>query len=139
MLFRSHEPPIALFERYERGQRHSNVLLITLQPDEGFQLLFDVKAPTDRLRLETMPLDFWYSDAFDEDVPGAYETLLYDVMVGDQTPFVRSDEVEESWRHYTPLLESDISVRPYAAGTWGPQDAIKLPYPHGDHWTVRPR
>jgi len=132
-----HEPPVALFDTYERGQRHANVLLITLQPDEGFELLFDVKAPTERPRLETMPLDFWYSEAFEGEVPGAYETLLYDVMVGDQTLFVRSDEVEESWRLYTPLLEADIPVRSYASGTWGPQDATKLPYPHGDQWTVR--
>lgn len=131
------EPPVALFESYERGQRHSNVLLITLQPDEGFELLFDVKAPTDRPRLETLPLEFRYAEAFSEESPGAYETLLYDVIVGDQTLFVRADEVEESWRLYTPLLDGGISVRPYASGTWGPQDAARLPYPHGDQWTVR--
>lgn len=132
------EPPVSLFERYQRGQRHSNVLLITLQPDEGFELLFDVKAPTDTPRLETLPLRFRYSEAFGA-VPDAYETLLFDVLTGDQTLFVRADEVEESWRMYTPLLESDLPVIPYRSGTWGPQDALRLPYPQGDHWTVRYR
>ena len=130
------EPPVALFKSFERGHRKGNVLYITLQPHEGFDLLFDVKAPTDQPRLETLPLDFDYEDAFGI-LPGAYETLLYDIMTGDQTLFVRSDEVEQAWSLYTPLLDSGATPAPYRAGSWGPEVANRLTQADEDQWTVR--
>ena len=132
------EPPVALFQNYERGQRHSNVLLITLQPDEGFDLMIDVKSPAEVPRLERIPLDFRYEDAFGT-IPDGYSTLLFDVMVGDQTLFVRSDEVEESWRLFSPLLDAEVEPEPYAAGSWGPELADTLPVSGHDRWTVRLR
>lgn len=130
------EPPVSLFKDFERGQRKGNVLYITLQPHEGFDLLFEVKAPTDHLRLETLALDFDYEDAFG-DLPGAYETLLYDVMTGDQTLFVRADEVEQAWRLFTPLLNGGAVPQSYPAGSWGPRAADRLMDPGDDQWTVR--
>jgi glucose-6-phosphate 1-dehydrogenase len=56
-------------------------------------------------------------------MPDAYETLLQDIIVGDQTLFVHSDEVEASWELYTPLLDADLDVHPYPAGSWGPDAA----------------
>jgi glucose-6-phosphate 1-dehydrogenase len=103
-----------------------NELLITLQPDEGFDLRFEVKAPGNSrngsMTLETQQLSFSYENAFGP-VPDAYETLIRDIIVGDPTLFVRADEVEASWQLYAPLLESDAPVHPYEAGTWGP-DAV---------------
>ena len=130
------EPPIGLFQRFERGQRHSNVLVITLQPDEGFDLMIDVKSPAEIPRLERIPLDFRYEDAFGS-IPDGYATLLLDVITGDQTLFVRADEVEESWRLFTPLLDSSDVPEPYPAGSWGPLSSDRLPAPGGDHWTIR--
>ena len=72
--------------------------------------------------LKTFPLDFRYGEVFQE-LPEAYETLLLDVMVGDQTLFVHSDEVEASWKFYEPLLHQDRIVHPYPAGSWGPTAA----------------
>ena len=69
--------------------------------------------------------------------PDAYETLLYDVMTGDRTLFVRSDEVEQAWRLYTPILEAGIRPVPYPAGSWGPPEADSLVGPYADSWTVR--
>ena len=132
------EPPVALFKTFERGERKSNILYITLQPHEGFDLLFDVKAPGDHPRLETLPLDFDYADAFGY-LPGAYETLLYDVMTGDQTLFVRADEVEQAWRIYAPLLDSGVEPASYEAGSWGPAEADRLTESLGDRWKVRVR
>ena len=132
------EPPIGLFQSFERGQRRSNVLLITLQPDEGFDLMIDVKSPAEIPRLERIPLDFRYEDAFGS-IPDGYSTLIHDVMSGDQTLFVRSDEVEESWRLYTPLLDADSQPEAYPAGSWGPRTSDRLPEPGGDRWTVRRR
>jgi glucose-6-phosphate 1-dehydrogenase len=83
--------------------------------------------------LRTIPLHFLYEEEFGV-IPDAYETLLRDVMVGDQTLFVHADEVEESWRLYTPLLDADIPTHPYPAGTWGPEEAEEMPGDAG--WAV---
>ncbi len=133
-----YEPPVALFERYSSGQPHANVLLITLQPDEGFDLMIDVKSPAEEMRLERIALDFRYQDAFGS-IPDAYSTLILDVMVGDQTLFVRSDEVEEAWRLYSPLLNQPARPDEYPAGSWGPKRAEDLPRRDGNEWTVRHR
>ena len=130
------EPPVPLFKSFERGRRKGNVLYFRLQPQEGFDLLFDVQVPGDHPRLATLPLDFEYGQAFG-DLPDAYETLLYDVMTGDRTLFVRSDEVEHAWRLYMPILEAGIRPAPYPAGSWGPDEADSLLAGHADGWTVR--
>jgi len=106
-----------------------NELLITLQPDEGFDLRFEVKAPgageNGTMELETEHLSFSYQDAFGP-MPDAYETLIRDIIVGDPTLFVRADEVEASWQLYAPLLDADQPVHPYEAGTWGPEAVDRL-------------
>jgi glucose-6-phosphate 1-dehydrogenase len=113
----------------ENGERRAtpNELIITLQPDEGFDLRFEVKAPESdgEMSLETQRLSFSYDDAFGP-MPDAYETLLRDIITGDQTLFVRSDEVEASWQLYAPVLEARPPVHPYPAGTWGPDAARRL-------------
>jgi glucose-6-phosphate 1-dehydrogenase len=96
-----------------------NVLLITLQPDEGFTLAFNVKAPNRQFQLDAQSLSFNYDQAYRE-LPSAYQTLLLDVMEGDQTLFVRADEVEASWALYDPILDRHPEPHRYEAGTWGP-------------------
>jgi glucose-6-phosphate 1-dehydrogenase len=129
-------PPLCIIH----GRRDScavepNILLITLQPDEGFALRFNVKAPGDDVTLDSQALSFSHDDVYGR-LPEAYETLILDVMEGDQTLFVRSDEVEASWRIYDPLLDYRPEPYPYEAGTWGPGAAdrdLKL----GERpWTV---
>jgi glucose-6-phosphate 1-dehydrogenase len=129
-------PPVTLFRSLECETLDSNVLQITLQPDEGFALFFDVKRPGEPLALEQMPLRFSYQGAFG-DLPEAYETLLLDVITGDQTLFVHADEVEASWRLYTPLLDRDQPVHPYPAGSWGPTEADRLLARSGHRWHTR--
>ena len=70
-------------------------------------------------------------------MPEAYQTLLLDILDGDQTLFVHAAEVEESWRVYTPLIEAPPGVQPYAAGTWGPDTANALAIPESDLWQSR--
>ncbi len=134
---RFQSPPVSLFQadgdsRVPKGADSAappNELLITLQPDEGFDLRFEVKAlgnsDDGTMSLETQHLSFSYEDAFGP-MPDAYETLLRDIIVGDPTLFVRADEVEASWRFYAPLLEADLPVHPYKAGTWGPDSVGRL-------------
>jgi glucose-6-phosphate 1-dehydrogenase len=106
----------------------SNLMVITLQPDEGFHLHFDVKRPGSNMDLVSIPLSFRYKDMFGN-LPEAYETLLYDVLTGDQTLFVHSDEVEASWQLIEPLLSGQKDVHLYKAGTWGPTQAKQFSIP----------
>jgi len=84
-----------------------------------------VKAPGEPFRLRRVPLDFAYAEAFDE-VPEAYETLIHELLAGDQTLFVHADEVEASWALFEPVLDAMPPVVPYAAGSWGPAEADAL-------------
>jgi glucose-6-phosphate 1-dehydrogenase len=102
-----------------------NQMVIMLQPDEGFDLFFNVKPPRPPFRLARERLRFRYQEAFGE-LPDAYETLLLDVMRGEQTFFVRADEVELAWRVFDPLLKSPPPPHPYPAGAWGPEAAKSL-------------
>jgi glucose-6-phosphate 1-dehydrogenase len=119
------EPPVSLFGRYDACRPESDALVIRLQPDEGFALYFDVKKPGSEFALARQPLHFMYSEAFGP-LPEAYETLLLDIFEGDQTLFVHAEEVEESWRLYTPLLEAPHRVELYPAGSRGPASADRL-------------
>ena len=122
------KPPVELFK--QDGDRRMaptpNVLRIRLQPDEGFRIAFEVKAPGDGFAVTTQELDFCYDEVFGP-LPDAYETLLRDVAEGDPTLFVHADEAEQAWRLYEPLLDHEgIEVHEYASGTWGPEAADRL-------------
>ncbi len=124
-------PPVSIFRQFSIMDIQPNKLIMTLQPSEGFDLFFKVKEPGDSYRLSTQKLHFQYSEIFGR-IPDAYETLLLDVLRGDQTLFVRADEVESSWELYTPLLSQKFEIHKYASGTWGPEVAERLL--DGDKW-----
>jgi glucose-6-phosphate 1-dehydrogenase len=126
--------PVWLFEHSGgRGEMRSNVLRLTIQPDEGFALYFNAKTPGQTLELQRLPLDFFYKEAFDE-LPEAYQTLLLEVLDGDQTLFVHAEEVETAWALYAPLLEGRQRIVSYESGTWGPPEANDLLQRSGHHW-----
>jgi len=78
-------------------------------------------------------MKFHYADVFGT-LPDGYETLLYDVVLGDTTLFVRADEVEESWRLYDPILRTPPPLVEYPAGSWGPKEAQRLLEEWGHRW-----
>jgi glucose-6-phosphate 1-dehydrogenase len=120
------KPPVCFFHSANRDcDVHADVLYLRLQPDEGFDLHIEVKEPGSTMELATVPLRFRYADKFGA-IPDAYETLLRDVIQGDQTRFVRSDWVTESWRLFTPIVEAELPVYEYPAGSWGPEEAERL-------------
>jgi glucose-6-phosphate 1-dehydrogenase len=126
-------PPVCMFGAFGDCRIDPNRLVISLQPDEGFRLHFDIKEPGESMRLRSEDLSFRYADAFGK-LPEAYQTLLRDVLTGDQALFVRSDEVEYSWGLFTPLLEKRPPVSFYPAGSWGPEEADALLARDGHRW-----
>ena len=117
--------PVSLFKTVNAPMDTPDVLVITVQPDEGFSLHFDVKTPGHDFKLQRVPLSFKYNQLFAE-LPEAYETLILDVWMGDQTLFVHADEVQESWKLFTPLIEHPPPIVNYPAGSFGPKEADRL-------------
>jgi glucose-6-phosphate 1-dehydrogenase len=133
VMFR--EAPTQVFPSLEPGSIAQNKLLITLQPSEGFSLCFSVKSPGRPFQLTNHALQFDYETAFGH-LPEAYETLLRDVMIGDQTLFVSAEFTESAWRLYDPLLEGEKSLNFYTAATWGPREADALVERYGHRWQL---
>lgn len=127
-------PPVWIFKPFDNKAIEANTLVIAIQPDEGFDLYFEIKAPGQGVQIERSDLHFRYSEKF-KPLPDAYETLLLDVIQGDATLFVSDDWVEASWKLYTPVLENKPKVLPYAAGSWGPAAADALLNDLGRTWT----
>jgi glucose-6-phosphate 1-dehydrogenase len=132
-----HRPPVSLFQSVESfdDEINSNTLVITIQPDEGFDLYFEVKTPGQPVSIKTKKFSFRYAQTFGA-LAEAYQTLLLDIIQGDQTLFVRADEVEFSWALYTPILESPPAPLYYASGSWGPKDANRLIDRTGEEWIM---
>jgi glucose-6-phosphate 1-dehydrogenase len=121
------------------GAISNNRLVIRLQPDEGVKLWLMIKDPgPGGMRLRHVPLDMSFAESFGGRNPDAYERLLMDVVRGNQTLFMRRDEVAAAWRFIDPILdfwkESPETPKPYTAGTWGPSSAIALIERDGRTW-----
>jgi len=123
-------PPLSFFRPFASCKMQPNALVITLQPDEGFDLSFEVKSPGEPFAVQTQRLHFRYPEAFGP-LPDAYETLLREIIKGDGTLFVRADETQLAWKLYAPILEERRPVHPYVAGTWGPAEADTLMWSSG--------
>lgn len=119
----------------------ANWLVLRIAPDEGISLQFDVKRRGPVVDLAAVKMDFHYNDWFPKEPNVGYETLLYDVMIGDQGLFMRADMVEQAWRVVQPVLDAwaaDKSGIPgYASGSDGPAAADRLLALGGDR-TWRP-
>lgn len=121
------------------GPITENRLVIRLQPDEGVRLWLMIKDPgPGGMRLQLVPLDMSFAKAFGVRNPDAYERLLMDVVRGNQTLFMRRDEVEAAWNWIDPVLEAWASSpelpKHYTSGTWGPSAAVALIEREGRTW-----
>ncbi|MGI9364844.1 MAG: glucose-6-phosphate dehydrogenase [Rhizobiaceae bacterium] len=121
------------------GAPISNRLVLRLQPDESVKQWIMIKDPgPGGMRLKQIPLDMSFADNFDGHNPDAYERLLLDVIRGNQTLFMRRDEVEAAWKWIDPIFEAwsetNHPVSSYTAGTWGPSQAIALIERDGRTW-----
>lgn len=119
-----------------------NSLLIGIQPDEDITLSLMAKVPgldEDGVRLREVPLQIKMPDAFvGQHRRIAYERLLLDLIKGDQTLFVRRDEVEAQWEWVDAIRAEweahGVTPKTYAAGNWGPSAAIALAERDGVSW-----
>jgi glucose-6-phosphate 1-dehydrogenase len=133
--------PFALF--LAAGQSETelgpNVLVMRVQPDEGFSLSVESKVPGQEISLQTVEMEYAYGSTLNELPFSAYETVLIDLMEGDGTLFNRGDQVEEAWRAVGPLLEAwqtapARGIPIYEAGSWGPEAADALIARDGRSW-----
>jgi len=132
---RFRHPPQQLFRETPIEQLKPNWLLLGIQPCDSLRLEVQTKREGLELRTTTTQLDATYCES-EESRLGAYEALLLDVMSGDQSLFLRYDEVEWAWRVVDPVLkvwaqERDF-IHTYPAGSWGPDESSRL-FDQDDH------
>lgn len=109
----------------EKCPSDTNYLTIRVQPEEGFFLELNAKVPG---KNEVVPvkMDFCHSCLFGANTPAAYENVLLDVLRGDQSAFVRSDEIESSWKVVEKLQKKRGKLHRYKKGSAGPEEMNKL-------------
>lgn len=120
-----------------------NRLIISIQPEMSIRLQVQAKRPGLNMILNPVDMVFDYKGTYDADTPEAYETLLLDVMTGDQTLFMRGDQVETAWELVMPIInnwenKTSLSFPNYPADSWGPEEAEALIAKDGFHWFTLP-
>ena len=136
------QAPFAMFRDTSVDRLTPNIMVLHIQPSEGITLNLSAKVPGPKLELGGVAMDFRYSDYFHAPSSTGYETLLYDVMMGDATLFQRADMVEAGWAASQPLLDEwaagRTKVQLYEAGTHGPEAADRLLERDGRSWLPLP-
>lgn len=134
------EPPHSIFD--DSGDPKANELVIRLQPNEGMNLKVMIKEPgPGGMRLVQVPLDMSFAEALGtdgSDMPDAYERLIMDVIRGNQTLFMRGDEVEAAWAWTDPIIQAweggKARPEPYDPGSSGPEEALRLLHRDNRRW-----
>ena len=112
--------PHSMFASSGLGDMAANVLVLQIQPEEGITLSFQAKKPGSKICMSTLNMNFSYRDVFGVNTPGAYQRLLLDCMLGDQTLFTRTDDIEATWQLLTPILQA-----------WQEDESAPYEYPSG--------
>ncbi len=133
-------PPHSVFGNLTTPVKQ-NVLSIRLQPDEGLQIELMTKEPgPGGFRLHSTPLDVTFAEKLGDEfaMPDAYERLLMDVVRGDQTLFMRGDEVEAAWGWIDPIMDawqaSGTAPEGYDSGSVGPTASVEMMAKTGRRW-----
>ncbi len=131
------ETPLQFFRDTQVKCTHPNWLLMGIQPEECIRMEMTVKEPGLEMKTRLTSLDASYRKD-DEHHTDAYEDLLLDVIQGDRSLFLRSDEVEYAWRIVDPILQKWAEERDYIAtypaGSWGPEASRRLFDKEKQHW-----
>merc|ERR1719223_256279 len=125
-----HPTPGALYPEAGRDE-----LVLRVQPNEAIYMKFAMKKPGISFQTTRTEMDLNYHHRFDDRLPEAYERLLLDVLLGSQHNFVRTDELAEAWRIFTPVLQEiekkKIDPVPYEYGSRSLAEADQLARDHG--------
>lgn len=135
--------PHFVFPREAMDSWQQNRLIISIQPEMSIRLQVQAKRPGLDMLLNTVDMVFDYKTTYSSYTPEAYETLLLDVMTGDQTLFMRGDQVEAAWELLMPVVKAwtnkpSMNFPNYPAGSWGPELAEALIAADGFHWFSLP-
>jgi glucose-6-phosphate 1-dehydrogenase len=135
--------PHNVFPKKVTDNWQQNRLIISIQPEMSIRLQLQVKRPGLDMVLNPVDMLFNYKGTYKHGEPEAYETLLTDIMEGDQTLFMRGDQVEAAWELLMPILHAwgnrkSLSFPNYQAGSWGPELAEALIAQDGFHWFTLP-
>jgi len=135
------KPVIFKFIDIDPNVLNNNQLVIRLQPNEGIEMKLMNKVPglSEGTQLQNVGLNLSFEEAFeDHRSPSAYERLLLDVTRGDQTLFMRSDELRDAWQWVDGMISGwDVTkqaAQKYKAGSTGPDDALGLLIKDGRKW-----
>src|SRR5262249_23476181 len=138
IVVRFRSPPLTLFQKQSDSPVFPNDLIIRVQPEEGMSWRLNGKVPGGQMNIKPVALDFLYKTTFKTEPPEAYERLIFDGMVGDQTVFIRGDEAEAAWKVIDPVEqgwnESKKAPESYTPGAWGPKGAFRLIEEDGRCW-----
>jgi glucose-6-phosphate 1-dehydrogenase len=122
--------PYSIFQDTPVERLPPNWLVLRIAPDESISLQFQVKRRGPLVDLATVDMAFEYDDWLEKAANVGYETLIYDVMIGDPTLFMRADMIEHGWRIVQPVLDAWAEAQPafpdYASGGEGPKAADDL-------------
>jgi glucose-6-phosphate 1-dehydrogenase len=129
-----------VFKDRTRRKIKPNMLTIRIQPNEGIGISLLAKKPGLTEGLQSVNMDFCYQTAFQDIQPDAYEKVLIDAIMGDQSLFATSDEVLRCWKILQPILsvweKNGKKLYEYNKGTWGPEKATKFAKSHGCEWLL---
>ena len=130
--------PHSMFASSGLAQMPPNVLVLQIQPEEGISLSFQAKQPGSKICMSTLNMNFSYAGVFGIDMPEAYQRLLLDCMLSDQTLFTRSDDVEVTWKLLMPILQAwqneEAALHYYPAGAESFDEAEALIGIDGRKW-----
>ena len=123
--------PYSLFAKAGIENIKQNSIIITIQPNEGISINIGAKKPGFVMDIEPVGMVFNYKSSFRLSPPDAYERLIYDVILGDQTLFARYDDMLIAWQLITSIMNGWSKMEPpvfpnYDAGSWGPKEADEL-------------
>ena len=132
-----------MFPKETAESWQQNRLIISIQPEMSIRLQVQAKRPGIDMVLNTVDMVFDYKGTYSSEAPEAYETLLLDTMMGDQTLFMRGDQVEAAWALIMPILSTwenkkSLNFPNYSADSWGPEIAEALIARDGFHWFTLP-
>lgn len=112
----------------------SNYLTINIEPDEGFFLEVNAKKPGVAYQVTPVKMEFSHKALFGPNSPAAYEVLLSDALRGDQSVFVRFDEIMYSWKVIEAINSRSLKRYSYSKSSQGPEELVNFSRTLGVAW-----